>query len=218
MANLTLAEARTKTGQFLDDAANARWTSAQVDDALTDAISACLTDYSDAGGDRFDLETTGTTSASDGSLSIVSVLPLVIKQVAIVVSPTSWRIKQRDPLRRGDADLTARSLRILYIREYALPSNSAHPLIGVSSTEANSWRAFDKWVCAEAAWQLGAKDLEQGRRAWLAEMKAEARATALKRPSSPSSYPIPRPEYSPFDDLAWQVVMPSTLYLTRTGA
>lgn len=216
MANLTLAEARTKTGQFLDDASNTRWTTAQVDDALTDALSQCLTRYAQDGGDRFDLEFSGTSSATDGTCSLSSVSPLWIKQVGVVVSPTTYRIPPKDAMRRGYADLNARSVLVLYVREYALSSTASDPLVGVGAVAANSWRAFDRWVCVEAAYQLGMKDLEMGRLQVLRAFADQCAKEALARPSTPSSYGIPRPEWSPlYEDLHWQFVNPSTLYFIR---
>lgn len=216
MANLTLLQARAKVLQFLDDASNRRWSDAQIDDALTDALSTCINRYALSGGDRFDLEVTGTTSASTGSVSLSAVLPARIKQVAVVVGNTTYRLTQKDPLRRGYADLVARDLRVLYVREYALPTDTGHPLVGVGATAANSWPAFDKWLCLEAANQLGLKDLEQKRLMILREAGDRAEQEALARAPTPGGYPIPRREWNPlYGDLYWQMVQPSTVYLTR---
>lgn len=218
MANLTLAEARTKVGQLLDDASNVRYSSANVDDALADALNVCLTRYASEGGDRFDLETTGTTSASTGASSaLTGAAALLIKQVSVVSGSVAYRIPAKNPMRRGYPDLTARDIRILYVREYALPTTTTHPLVGVGATEANSWRAFDRWVCYEAAVQLAIKDQEQARLAVLRSEADRASTAALIRPSTPGGYPVPRPEWSPaYEDLSWQAVG-TTIYLNRSG-
>ncbi len=221
MANLTVDEAITKVRQFLDDtsavAGSRRWSEAQVRDALADQLSVCLNKYALEGGDRFDLEGTATTSATDGSVSVASLTPLLIKQVAVVVGNTCYRLPPKSSLRRGTADLSARSLRILYVKDYALSSTGSHPLIGVGSAEANSWRAFDLWVCWCTAVQLSSKDMEPPRQKWTAEQAARAEIAALSRAAMPLGYPMPRPEWSPmFDNVSWQLVQPlPTIYLSR---
>ncbi len=218
MANLTIDEAITKVRQFLDDTSTTvpRWTDAQIKDALADCLNSCLSRYASSGGDRFDLETTATTSATTGAISIASVVPLIVKQVAVTVGDTIYRIPPKDKMRRGYADLSARSLTILYVREYALSSTTSHPLVGVGSTEANSWRGFDKWVCLETASQLASKDMELPRLELLQTKVDKAAAEALARTSTPAGYPTPRPEWSPlYQDVSWQMVQPATLYLTR---
>ncbi len=218
MANLTIDEAITKVRQFMDDTSTTvpRWTDAQIKDALADNLNLCLVRYAGEGGDRFDLETTGTTSATTGSVSIVSVLPLLIKQVSVVVGDTVYRLPPKDRMRRGYTDLAARSLIVSYVREYALSSTTTHPLVGVGSAEANSWRAFDLWICYETAFQLAVKDMEMSRLAILEKRVLRAAGEALARKGTPAGYPTPRAEWAPmYGGISWQVVMPATIYLTR---
>ncbi len=218
MANLIIDDAITKVRQFLDDTSTTqpRWTDTQLKDALADALNSCLVRYAGEGGDRFDLETTATTSATTGAISIASVLPLLVKQVGVTVGTTLYRLPTKNMMRRGYADLTARSLTVLYVREYALSSTTTHPLVGVGATEANSWRAFDRWICLEAALQLALKDMEETRLARLQVMTEKAAAECLARTSTPAGYETPRPEWNPlYDYITWQMVQPSTIYLTR---
>lgn len=219
MANLTVTEAITEIRQELDDVSTTkpRWTDAQVKTKLGFALSACLVQYASDGGDRFDLEGTATTSASTGQVSLSSLSALWVKQVAIVVGNTTYRVRPKNPIRRGYADLNARDLRILYVREYEIPSDSGHPLVGVTSTAANSWPGFDRWVYMEAAVMLTSKDMEEKRIAALIARRDEAKAIALGRVPTPAGYPIPRPEWNPIapQDLRWQFTQASaTLSLT----
>ncbi len=219
MANLTIDDAITKVRQLLDDTSTTvpRWTDAQVKDALADSLNSCLVRYATEGGDRFDLETTATTSATTGSASIVSVLPLLIKQVSIVIGDTTYRLPPKDRMRRGFIDLNARSLVVLYVREYALSSTTTHPLVGVGAAEANSWRAFDRWICYETAMQLTSKDVEAARIEWIQTMASKSAAECMARATTPSGYVTPRPEWNPsYGDISWQMVQPATIYLTRT--
>ncbi len=220
MANLTIDQAVAKIRQRLADTSSTstsqRWTEAVILDALADALSGCLTTYASQGGDRFDLEASVTTSASTGSVALTSVLPLLVKQVSVVIDSTTYRLQPKNTMRRGYADLTARTLSVLYVREYALSSTTTHPLVGVGAAEANSWRAFDRWVCIEAATQLAPKDMELPRIEVLKAERDEARATALMRTSTPAGYEMPRPEWSPlYGNISWQMVQPSTIYLTQ---
>lgn len=218
MAGITLTQARTNVRQLLDDAGTvSRWTDAQVDAALGDCISGCLNRYASEGGDRFDLETTGTTSATDGSLSLSSVSPLLIKQVAIVSGTLAYRIDPLDPVRRGYPDLVARSVRVLYVREYDISSTAGDPLVGVGAASANTWRGFDKWVCHEAACQLSGKDMEVARMQMLRVDAEKAGREALARRSTPGAYPLPRPQVvtEAFGDVRWSFVQGSTIYLAR---
>lgn len=221
MAALTIDEAITKVRQRLDDTSttNPRWTDAQVKDALTDAISRCVTKYSDEGGDRFDLESTAfSTSASTGQVDISSIAAAWVKAVGVVVGNTTYMLPRQSGLRRGYPDLSARSLRILYVREYEISGTSSHPLIGVGATAANTWRAFDRWVCLEAAVMLTPKDMEMNRIGVLRTERDEAEKSALARPSTPGGYPVPRKEWNPLDPwrLRWQF-LPSSSTISLTA-
>ncbi len=219
-APLSIEDAITKVRQFIDDAptavASRRWTDAQVKDALADQLSVCLSRYALDGGDRFDLETTATTDATTGAVSIADVKPLLVKQVSIVVDTVCYRIPPKGPMRRGYADVRERSLRVLYVREYELSSEVSHPLVGVFGTAANSWRGFDLWVCWATAVQLSSKDMEVARQSWISSQAAQAERDAMGRASTPFGYPMPRPEWSPaFESLSWQFGQPGTIYLSR---
>jgi hypothetical protein len=150
-------------------------------------------------------------------VSLSSLVALWVKQIAVVVDGTAYRLPPKNPIRRGYADLTARTLRVLYVQEYAIPSDSSHPLVGVTTTAANSWPAFDRWVYMEAAVMLAPKDMEERRITVLKGARDEAAAAALGRVTTPAGYPVPRPEWNPsyYRDLRWQFTQASaTLSLT----
>ncbi len=208
---MILSGARTAVGELLDDASNVRWSTAQVDAALSFALALCLTYYKKNGAGRFDLEVTGNTSATTGALSIASSVPLgEPSDVMLVVGNVSYRIEPKQANRRGYIDLTARALRITYMQEYALSTTSSDPLVGVAAVAANSWPAFDNWICVEAAYLCGLKDLEDARLSRLREQADLARAAAVDQRSGPGGYPIPRQEWRYFNEpLRWSWV-PST--------
>lgn len=193
MAGLSLSQARTATSQLLDDPSERRWSTANGDRGLEAALSRCLVQYQKAGGERFDTEVTGTSSATTGVLDVFAGIPvLVVRDVVVINGNNSYRVPAKQPNRRGYIDLVARSLRVTYVREYALPSNAAWPLVGVDAVPANTWFDFDNWVCTEAALQLAPKDMEEKRLRWLTERAQAARRSVMERTDTPGGYPMPR--------------------------
>lgn len=219
MSTRTLAQARVRVATWLDStisASGTRWVTTEVTSALGLALSRAMNEISKH-TDAFDLETTGTTSASDGSLSISSVVPLRVKKVAVVTGGVTYELPALGISRRGIEDEVARSLLVTYVREYALPSDESHPLVGVTSTGAASWLAFDDWICAMAALDLAHKDSEGKRIASMTALEARCRKDALAHLSSPAGTAWPRAQSSPVvAGLAWQYKPSSTtLYLVR---
>lgn len=217
---MTLTEARALALRFLDDPTGARFNVdgafTAIDGALKNALSKCLSDYVENGGDQFLEETTVTTSAADGTVALTSLGPIDVRSVLYAITSTSWgKIR---PIRRHDrerADLVARSLVVSYVRELALPTNAAHPLVGNGATEAKSWPAFDTWIVARAALELGVtdKDLRPG----LIAVEADNRESAMKRHRIPRSgdFPGVRGEVLTAD-LRWTYLKStSTLQLVR---
>lgn len=214
---LTLSQARAETRGLLDNTETSRWTNAQVDSALSSALSSCMDGYIAHGGDHFDIETTGTTSATDGSLSLVSLHANYIRDVGVTVGNLTTRIQKKDTMRRGYADLVARTLRIVYVPVYVLPVVADHPLVGDGAKPAASWLAFDKCIVAEAALELAIKDGDQKRIQTLERFAAKKHEEAFQHTSNPRSCEWPRPERSAVvDDLRWTwVESTGTLYLVR---
>lgn len=215
---LTLAQARAEVRGLLDNTESTRWTNAQVDSGLASALSTCLDGYVSNGGDHFDIETTGTTSATDGSVALSSLRPACIRDVGVTVGNVTTRVPKKDTMRRGYADLVARTLRIIYVPTYILPTDSTHPLVGAGATPAASWLAFDKWVCADAALEVAIKDGEQPRIDRIERFAERKKKDAVQtHPSTPRSSEWPRPERSAvIEDLQWTwVPSTSTMYLVR---
>lgn len=205
MAALTLAAARAQALQYADDANGRRFSSAQVDRALQTSLDRVLIRYVRGGGDRFNTEVDLTTDAADGGVNIRQLRPLKVAAVALVVAPTIYKVPEKPGMRRGYQDLTARSIRLLYVREYEIPGDAGHPLVGVGGIAALTFTAFDDWVCAEAAAQLLVKDDSQ--RNSLDALRAMLSADVLGRGVIPGSGPMARREWCPVvDDLSWQFV------------
>ena len=214
---LTLSQARAETRGLLDNTETTRWTNAQVDSALASALSSCFDHYIANGGDHFDIETTGTTSATDGSISLTALRPTYIRDVGVTVGNLTTRIQKKDTMRRGYADLVARTLRIVYVPVYVLPVVADHPLVGDGAKPANSWLGFDKHIVAEAALELAIKDGDQKRIQTLERFAAKKHEEAFQHTSNPRRCEWPRPERSAVvDDLRWTwVESTGTLYLVR---
>lgn len=182
----TLAEARTFVREYLDDRAGKRWSTSVVDLALRTALSACVDDYRAEGGDRFD-EDADVTTGSDGTVSLASYDPLDVAAVLADVSGGYVPIMGGDRYALGQVDQTARDLRVVLVRRYAVPTDPDDLLVGVSTGAARSWPAFDQWVCARAALQLGTTD--DDRRQALRESLAECRRSALSHARAPRVMP-----------------------------
>lgn len=223
MAGLTLAQARAEALRILDDANGRRYNAdaayTEIDLKLAIWLSTCLVDYATAGGDRFDLETTGTSSATDGTLSLLSVLPLHIRKVSVVVGASAFAVPGLESGFNGVEDEEARGLQVTYVREYALPTDPTHPLVGVGAAAANSWPAFDSWVCHRAALALGVKDSDE--RARVMEVKDDLERSVLGRQRTPAGRKFPRPSVSArlaAPDLGWRYIQSTQkLQLIRTG-
>lgn len=187
---MTLAEARTNAAQLLDDPNSRRWSTTQVDFALQSAVSRCLQDYVGNGGERFDAEITANTSAVDGTLALSSYTPLVIKSVTLDTGDVFVPIRASTKRDKFKADTTARSLVVLYVRDYVLPSTTSHALVGNGATSANTWAAFDHWCVVRAAMQLSAKDADG--RGDLQALEADLAQSCLMRTNNPVALEWPR--------------------------
>lgn len=204
---LTLTQARSVLGTHLDDPIDGtgRYSTAEADLALSMALSACLTDYVTAGHTRFDTEIDSlASSASDGTVSLSAIDPMIIREVAIETGGglfyPIYATKKGDKQR---AETTAHDLRITYVPEYALPSTTSHPLVGSGATAANSWLAFDEWICARAALRLAVKDAEG--RDELRRIEQDLRQSVLLRTDVPLSrrFPSPPTGYTAFIRWTW---------------
>ncbi len=208
----TLAQARTRiTTDLLDDKNGTRWDDTKVDRALTVALSQCLDAYSSEGGDRF-LQDSGSVSTSSGVYDASSLNVLRVVNVSLIVSSTyEVPLPAQLPKDRFISDGSDQDIRLLYVERYALPSTTSHPLVGVGATAANSWDAFDDWVCVTAARQLELLDREQATRR-LEEYEAKARASVLDHAPMHVNRRFPRRR--PAGSYAWHW-LPTSVYLTR---
>jgi hypothetical protein len=180
---LTLAEARAVVSDHLDDDGT-RWATAKVDTGLSAALSACLRDYVDAGKDAL-AEQVNASSTTAGVLDLSTYKPIKIHSISVKVGTTYYPVRAVDPGQRERDDTTARDCYVYLTRDFALPSNTGHPLVGIGATAAGASHAFDQWVCARAALYLSTKDDDD--RAPVARMVADLRDTCLKEPIRPSS-------------------------------
>lgn len=198
----TLADARTIVADHLDDASNDRWSTTQIDRALAQALSACVDDYLAAGGDRFD-EILDTTSSTAGVVDLSSVDPIVIKGVSMLQGAQYWPIKAVRLEEKNIVDDSARSLQIRYVRKFVLPTTTSHDIVGNGATSANSWIAFDNWICAKAALLCAVKDAEA--RQELRTVEQDIKESCLKHTRVPKSvqFPVRRGYYSSWFGYAW---------------
>lgn len=216
MAATTLADARIIVADHLDDPNNRRWTTTQIDRALQPAVSTCVSEYADAGGKQFDVETSATTSASTGAVALTSSDPLLIRNVQVLSGERYSPVMPARRIDRTAADKVARTLRCDVVRNYTIPTTASHALVGNGATPAPTWPAFDNWVCAEAALLCGIKDNDM--RPGLEAMAGRFRSAVLARANSGKSRPLPLPR----DELAWAYDLgwtwdptAQTIYLVR---
>ncbi len=193
----------------MDDPNNRRWTVPQIDLGLRVALSKCQNYYQQNGGDRFDEEVIGTTNPATGGLLVAPLVTpaqvLTVKDISVTVGNVVWRVPPKDKIRRGYADLNARTLNVLLVKEYPMPTAAIQPLVGVGPVPANSWADFDSWVCAECAYLIGSKDLEGARLRFLDTLRQQFRDSVNSRQRIPGGYETPRKEWSPmYDWLQWQ--------------
>lgn len=180
---ITLADARTIVSDHLDDDGT-RWATAKVDTALRAALSASLREYTEAGRQAL-AEEVAASSTTSGILDLSSYNVLKIHNVSIKVGSHYYPLRAVEPEHRDRIDSSARACHVFLTRDFTLPSDSAHPLVGIGATSAGSSQAFDHWVCARAAAYLKVKDDEQGQP--LANMLKDLRDACLREPSRPGS-------------------------------
>lgn len=202
MSGLTVAEATTQVADFLDDPNNVRWTLAKKTGALKAALSACIHDYTNAGGTAFDEVKTGTTSAS-GALVVSTPIVQHIKSVQVVTGNRTVTIRSATTQDLEILDAAARSVQLIINREWQVPSTTTNMLVSNDAVTGPSWRAFDQWVCAQAALDLGITDNDK--RPGLEIAWARYRDAVISRITTPRSRPapLPRSDFNFADDLAW---------------
>jgi hypothetical protein len=183
----TLATARDAVRRFLDDnGTNQRYATAAIDQSLQDAISSCVSDYVIEGGDAFDVEVSVTTVAGVATLTG----PLVcVRGVQISSGNTRQNVVAMQRSDRTLVDASVRTLLVDCVKDFVLPTNTAHPFIGDGVTGANSWHAFELWCFAHAALALGITDNDK--RPGLMALEERQRRTALRHKNTPSSRPLP---------------------------
>jgi hypothetical protein len=183
----TLATARDAVRRLLDDnGTNQRYSTANVDQALQDALSGCLSDYVSEGGDAFDVEVSVATVAGLATLTG----PLVcVRGVQISSGNTRQNVVALQRSDRTLVDASVRTLLVECVKDFVVPTNTAHPFVGDGATGANSWHAFELWCFANAAMVLGITDNDK--RPGLVALEDRQRRTALKHKNTPSSRPLP---------------------------
>lgn len=213
---LTLAQARDVVEDLLDDSGNARWSTAQIDVGLGYGLSTCLHEYVSYGGDRFDIIGSFNTTTS-GEADLSSVSPLHVKGLNLLVGSRYWPIPELKQEQRNVLDDTVRTLSIRYTRAYEIPSNSAHPLVGVGATAASSFDAFEHWVCLRAALYCSLKDAEA--RPEIRALEQEAAKVVIETPTMPEAFEFPRKKawYSRWFGWTWNASTKKVLFCKRNG-
>jgi hypothetical protein len=190
---LDLATARAVVLDHLDDTNDGsgngdRWTSTQVDRALSQALSQCIDEYIASGGDRLD-ELLDTTSNTSGEIDLSTIDPLTIKGVSLLEGTRYWPIKALKVEEKNIIDNTTRSLQIRYVRKFSLPTTTTHKLVGNGATAGNSWDNLDNWICAKAALYCSIKDAEA--RPEIKAMAEDMRFSVMSHSKIPKAVPFP---------------------------
>lgn len=189
----SVTTARTAVADLLDDANNVRWSTTEIDRALTGAVGRCVYDYTQAGGDTFVEEISRTSSASDGTVGMGAYTPLVILGVSVLSGGIYWPVKAIGRRHVERPDNVARTVLMRFVRRPDLPSSASNPLVNYASgdsTGLNSNDTFDQWVCIRAAIELATKDAEA--REELRSVEADYRKSVLAMPRIPSGRSFPR--------------------------
>lgn len=208
---LTVSEARTTVLEHLDDESGVRYARltgantenfAKIDRALRSALSRCVDDYVRAGGDRLDEQISVTTDSADGTVSLAAYDRPTIRNVLVSVNSGSYfyPLQSQDKFSRGTPDTTARDLSVTIVRSFTLPAirDTSDALVSAGDGSAQSWDAFDHWVCARAALQLGIKD-DELRQSLVATIQDLERSILTHR-RQPAGMPWPSRQ----NDHAWR--------------
>jgi hypothetical protein len=196
MAGLTLAQARARVLDLLDDQNGVRWSTTRLDVSLQAALSMCLSDAVVAGCDAFTMEVSATTTGA----GLATLTGPLLRVGTVQVSSGSGTYYSVAPLVRDDRRIleqSARSLIIEVVKDYQIPTDTAHPLVGEGATAAATWPAFDQLVCVEAAMLCGIMDND--RRNGIEKMRDSLKASVMARINTPFSRPLPDAEVA----LAW---------------
>jgi hypothetical protein len=196
MAGLTLAQARARVLDLLDDQNGVRWSTTRLDVSLQAALSMCLSDAVVAGCDAFTTEVSATTS----SAGLATLTGPLLRVGTVQINTGSGAYYSVDQLVRDDRRIleqSARDLVIEVVKDYQIPANTAHPLVGEGATAAATWQAFDQLVCVEAAILCGIMDND--RRNGIEKMRDSLKASVMARINTPFSRPLPDAEVA----LAW---------------
>lgn len=170
----------------------------KLDRKLKSALCACLDDYVAAGGDRFNESLPTATTSGTAGLAAEYVRHIVDVRVDNGVS--TYRLAEGDVGAGGLPDETDRDLLLTVVRWFEPPQvpDPQDLLMGTEVGAAPSWDAFDEWVCARAALDLGVKDKEGDRQAILANLEARLRRSVMGAKRTPSSKPWPERSLPPF--------------------
>lgn len=196
MAGLTLAQARTRVADLLDDPNNVRWSTSRIDSSLQAALSMCLSDAVTAGCDAFNTEVSVTTTSG----GLATLTGPILRVCTVQIDTGSGAYYTVDPITRDDRRILEQSTRDLVVevvKDYQIPATTSHPLVGDGATAAASWMAFDQWVCIEAALLCGVMDNDQRR--GLEKMREHFRDSVMDRINTPFSRSLPDAEVA----LAW---------------
>lgn len=200
---ILLSEARTIVADHLDDSANDRWSTSQIDTGLKYALASCTNEYIAGGGDRLDkVLVTDTTSA--GIVDMSSLNPQKIQNLALVSGTRFFPISEVDYEERGLNDGSIKSVQIRYVPNFTLPTSASDAIISISGTAQKTFDALDHWICARAALFCSIKDAEA--RNELRTVEKEMQNAVMLYPHIPKSLAMPdRPHWwSNYYKWAWK--------------
>lgn len=196
----TLAEARTRVQMYLDDDGT-RWTTAEIDNMLRVAVDQVIREYTAAGGNRFDISASLSSTAA-GLISLASLTPVVVRGLTLVVGSRHFPISETSPEERNVLDDTIRSFMVRYVRSYPFPTNTGHPLIGDGASVApGSWEGLEHLAMLRAAILLSTKDAEP--RQELVAQEQVARDLMMVDPPTPKAARFPGPGHWYSGVFAW---------------
>lgn len=178
---MLLSEARTRVANILDDAPAARWSTSEIDTALTSAQAEVMQLAVGSGSNLF-RTTTSVSSGATGLVDLTAIRPLRIIDLAQTVGTARYPVL---PASIGDIVQTRTGpdqFQLVYVPRPSFPSAAGNPFIW--STSQVNLPQMDSLLCFIAASELKVKEGEVN--VGIESRKQELRNTVMSEINVPT--------------------------------
>lgn len=155
---MTLAEARTQVSQLVDDEAQRKWATSEVDQALKFSISEIVAESLQNGSGLF-LTTSTLSASSDGTIDLSSTPPFKIHSVAYLSGNQRLNVKPAN--RSGNytfPSMAGIQFEVTLTAKPSLPATGAEDITFCVDGADNS--VLEAYLCVKAARHLKPKEGE----------------------------------------------------------